>query len=211
MKGCLAYDCFGAGQRVTRVCYPDRNWMDDPDLAGEIFEVFLIMVQLHQMQWYLVQAIPLAGDQPLISELEALLLENEEMAARSPGEILKLDVESYRKKVNKALRTVCGLTGAGSSGKEGSRDYIGRDFRRSNLDGKDFSMSLLIAANLAGCSLGGTNFLGADLRDADIRNADLSKSLFLTQMQINSAIGDSRTMLPPYIHRPEGWAGNRLA
>ncbi|MGL6219101.1 MAG: pentapeptide repeat-containing protein, partial [Lacrimispora sphenoides] len=58
---------------------------------------------------------------------------------------------------------------------------------------------------LSGCSLWKTNFLGADLRDANIKNADLSNSIFLTQMQINSAIGNSNTKIPINLTRPATW------
>ena len=56
MRGCLAYDCFGAGQKTTQVCYPNRDWKTNPEQANEIFHVFLIVFQLHQMLWYLIEA-----------------------------------------------------------------------------------------------------------------------------------------------------------
>lgn len=49
------------------------------------------------------------------------------------------------------------------------------------------------------------NFIGADLRDVNFSGADLSTSMFLTQMQINSAKGDVKTTLPLHIHRPSHW------
>jgi uncharacterized protein YjbI with pentapeptide repeats len=58
---------------------------------------------------------------------------------------------------------------------------------------------------MEGCSLKGTNFLGADMRDAVIGNTDLSESLFLTQMQVNSARGNSGTLLPEKLTRPTFW------
>nr|WP_255575653.1 pentapeptide repeat-containing protein [Caproiciproducens faecalis] len=84
-------------------------------------------------------------------------------------------------------------------------DFLGKNFKKANLDRRDFSMSLLIAANLEGCSLDRTVFLGADLRDANIKNTDLSKCVFLTQMQINSAKGNSSTRLPAGLHHPAAW------
>ncbi|WP_141539363.1 pentapeptide repeat-containing protein, partial [Bacillus sp. AFS075034] len=53
--------------------------------------------------------------------------------------------------------------------------------------------------------LRGVDFIGADLRDADLRGANLSTSMFLTQMQINSAKGDVKTILPSHIQRPSHW------
>ena len=53
--------------------------------------------------------------------------------------------------------------------------------------------------------LRGVDFIGADLRDADLRGANLSTSMFLTQMQINSAKGDIKTTLPSHRQRPSHW------
>jgi uncharacterized protein YjbI with pentapeptide repeats len=64
----------------------------------------------------------------------------------------------------------------------------------------------LIAANLRGVDLSWADLIGADLRDADLSGADLSNSIFVTQAQINSAKGDSKTKLPMMIVRPNYWA-----
>ena len=45
-----------------------------------------------------------------------------------------------------------------------------------------------------------------DLRDTDVRGCDLSSALFLTQPQINGAIGDPATTLPEDLSRPARWA-----
>lgn len=82
---------------------------------------------------------------------------------------------------------------------------MGENMQRKNLIGKDFSMSLLIAANLEQANLYSANFLGADMRDVNICNTDLSQSIFLTQLQINTAKGNKNTILPPFLHKPEVW------
>jgi uncharacterized protein YjbI with pentapeptide repeats len=76
----------------------------------------------------------------------------------------------------------------------------GLDLRRSNMRG-----AFLIAADLRDSDLRGSDFIGADLRDADVRSANLSDSIFLTQLQINSAKGDAQTVLPKYLRRPVHW------
>ncbi|MGL4798229.1 MAG: pentapeptide repeat-containing protein, partial [Cellulosilyticaceae bacterium] len=63
----------------------------------------------------------------------------------------------------------------------------------------------MIAANLEKCCLKRANFLGADMRDTNMKDTDLSESLFLTQMQINSAKGNAETKLPSYLSRPSTW------
>jgi uncharacterized protein YjbI with pentapeptide repeats len=49
------------------------------------------------------------------------------------------------------------------------------------------------------------DLLGADLRDTDLRGCDLSTALFLTQPQVNGALGDPATTLPEGLSRPARW------
>ena len=42
----------------------------------------------------------------------------------------------------------------------------------------------------------GVDFIGTDLRDTNLSGTNLSTSIFLTQMQINSAKGNDKTILP---------------
>jgi hypothetical protein len=68
---------------------------------------------------------------------------------------------------------------------------------RANLSGADLSEALLDRADFAGAKFGGVNLSGASLLGA--RN--------LTQGQIDDALGDALTVLPPHLRRPEGWGG----
>lgn len=74
---------------------------------------------------------------------------------------------------------------------------MGADLRKTDLRGANLRGAFLIAADLRESDLSGADLIGADLRDADLRGADLVKSVFLTQMQINTAKGDAHTKLPP--------------
>jgi uncharacterized protein YjbI with pentapeptide repeats len=65
----------------------------------------------------------------------------------------------------------------------------------------------MIGANLRNSDVKRADFIGADLRDADLRGADLTDTLFLTQSQVNSAIGDIHTTLPDYLDKPLHWLG----
>jgi Pentapeptide repeats (8 copies) len=67
----------------------------------------------------------------------------------------------------------------------------------ANLSGAEFGDAVLERVDFAGARLGGANFAGANLKEA--RN--------LTQAQIDEALGDSLTALPPHLTRPEGWGG----
>ena len=204
MRGCLAYDCFGAGQKVTQNCFPKVDWKSSPNHTNVIFQVFQIVFQLHQMEWYLLEALSLTPDEHLKTDIESLISENERMTSLPPDEILHLNIEDYRSDVNRILKQLSGMITV-SSDKKNRKDYFGHNFKHADLDRKDFSMALLIAANFEGCSLHGANFLGADMRDANIKNTDLSSSVFLTQMQINSAKGNANTKLPYRISQPISW------
>ena len=205
MRGCLAYDCFGAGQKVTQDCYPNVTWKTNHEKASEIFEVFLIVFQLHQMEWYLLESLTLITNKLLQANIEALISENEQITNQSSDEILQFDIEKYRLKVNQVLKQVSEMITIDSADEAHSKDFFGRNFNKANLNAKNFSMALMIAANLEGCSLQGTNFLGADMRDANIKNTDLSSCVFLTQMQINSAKGNHNTKLPEKLSYPVSW------
>jgi hypothetical protein len=47
--GCAAYDCLGAGQRVTQELFGGRSWQAHPTLAQAMFEAFRVMRQVHEL------------------------------------------------------------------------------------------------------------------------------------------------------------------
>ena len=51
-----------------------------------------------------------------------------------------------------------------------------------------------------------TDLIGADFRDADLSGADLTGSIFLTQVQVNSAKGDAQTKLSHSLSPPMHWS-----
>lgn len=60
-SGCVSYDCFGAGQRVTQEVFGGRKWMSEPNLKGPMTRAFLAMRRLHEMLSLLktAEALPL--------------------------------------------------------------------------------------------------------------------------------------------------------
>ena len=204
----MAYDCFGAGQKVTQTVYQGKSWRDKDVKPDEMYRVFLVVYQLHQMLWYLNEAALLLSAADIYEKIESAIQDLDRQTRQTPEALLKTDLEACREKTNWLLKEVwqrVQKTAKAPAEAKKSVDFIGRDFKKSVLDGQDFSMSLLIAANLEGCSLRGANFLGADIRDANFKNADLRESIFLTQPQVNSAKGNAHTKLPEFIICPEIW------
>lgn len=207
MKGCLAYDCSGAGQLVTQL-YGAENWKSNPCVAGEELDVFVKSFYLQQILLYMSEVMTLQPAEDLWEEANTFSDELHLLLKSSPQEILDFDMEFFRTKVNVLLNKVWTKVKkqVGSSKEyKTKKDFMGHNFKKSKLIGCDFSSSLLIAANFEGCDLTGCNFLGADMRDTNIKNADLSESIFLTQGQINAAIGNLNTRIPKHLNLPSVW------
>lgn len=213
LKGCIAYDCFGAGQKVAQVTFHGDDWHKNPQCANEMFDTFLVMRQLHEMLWYLTQAFILQTDQSIKEKISLLMDNTEELTLLEADALLTLDIEAHRNKVNMFLKDTSQLVRAKAHREKPTilkdnfhrLDYFGSDLRKTNLRGADLRGACLIAANLRGVDLSFADLIGADLRDADIRGANLTKSIFLTQAQINAAKGDSHTKLPVMITSPAYW------
>lgn len=216
LKGCIAYDCFGAGQKVAQVTYGGCDWKKQPESAKPMFEVFLIMRQLHEMLWYLAEALTLQGDNNMKDKLSLKINEIEELTRLNEGSLIELNIEMLRESVNPLLlqtseflrKKVNNNKLSSLKGKKifgGGLDLIGADLRKKSLKGANLSGAYLIAADLRGADLNFADLIGADLRDADLRGADLSNSIFLTRAQINAAKGDINTKLPKSLTMPMHW------
>lgn len=216
LKGCIAFDCFGAGQKVSQVSFGGQDWQKVPEGAKQMFEVFLIMRQLHELIWYLTEALTLQPARPIHGALSFMLDETERLTHLSPDSLMELDVAVHRAGVNTLLLKTSELVRAqarrGQKAHSGRQKTFGRganliaaDLRRIDLRGANLRGACLIAADLRGTDLGGTDFIGADFRDADLSGADLTKSIFLTQAQLNVAKGDTSTKLPSSLTRPTLW------
>lgn len=220
LKGCIAYDCLGAGQKVSQVTFEGQDWRKNPEAAKQMFDIFIIMKQLYEILWYLNEALLLQGENKLKEELSSKIKEIENLTEGNGNRevLIKLDLVTVRMGVNKLLlqtsefvRKKAGNKKNPLKGKRtfgGGFDFIGADLRKKDLRGENLSGAYLIAANLRGVDLSFTDLIGADLRDADLSGANLSKSIYLTQAQINTAKGDINTKLPKALVRPEGWKDN---
>ncbi|MFG1947081.1 pentapeptide repeat-containing protein [Nonomuraea sp. NPDC048826] len=206
--GCVAYDCFGAGQKVSQVVYEGHDWRRRPGSAREMFAVFPVVRQLHELLWYLAEALALPAARPLHADLRALQEETERLTRGAPEEILAVDVAACRERVNPLLLRASELARAGLRGKNRrGADLMGANLKGADLRGADLRGAYLIGARLKGADLRQADLIGADLRGADLSGADLTGSLFLTRSQVGAAQGDAATKLPPALEHPAHWTG----
>ena len=207
--GCVVYDCFGAGQRVSREIFPGEDWRSDAAIAASMFASFAVVRQLHELLWYLGSALDLPAARPLHAELLAAHDRTEALAGGSAGGLGAATVEGHRQAVNALLRQASALARASSPGPAVDRrgaDLIGADLRAVDLRGADLRGALLVGADLRGADLTLADLTGADLRAADLADADLATALFVVQPQLESAKGNRSTALPGSLRRPDHWA-----
>jgi hypothetical protein len=206
-SGCAAFDCFGAGQRTTRVI-GDVTWRTDPDTAGQMFQVFEVLRPLHEILWYLEEACGRLPDGELREEARGRRQQTRNLAASAQGELIAADVAArqaetgvFLEQVSRVLRgdTELGIDLRGA-------DLAGRRLHRADLRRADLRSACLIRTDLRGADLRLTDLLGADLRGADLRAANLSDAVFVTQSQVQAAVGDVSTTLPGALTRPTHWS-----
>lgn len=205
--GCTVYDCFGAGQKVTQVTFGGRDWRQAGDSGAQMVGAFAVVRPLHELLWYLTEALELAG--PLHGELGRALDDTERLTRGSPASLAELDVAAHRSRVDDLLLRTSEFVRARVSQTPANHrgaNLIGAKLRGADLRGADLRNAYLGGADLRHADLGVADLIDADLRETDLRGADLSRSLFLTQMQVNAARGDTRTSLPPRLIRPSHWS-----
>jgi uncharacterized protein YjbI with pentapeptide repeats len=206
--GCTVYDCFGAGQQIAQVTFGGRSWREAPETAEQMFAVFPVMRQLHELLWYLTEAAGLPAGQNLRHEIDASLAETERLTRLSAGDLATLAIADHQRMVDGILLRTSEIARAELRRKKTERrgaDLIGAELRGADLRGANLRGSYLIGADLRAADLRLADLIGADLRAADLRGANLSGALFLTQFQVNAARGDGATVLPAGLQRPSHW------
>ncbi|WP_233508588.1 pentapeptide repeat-containing protein, partial [Spongiactinospora gelatinilytica] len=209
--GCTVFDCFGAGQQVSQVTYGGRDWRAHPETTASMFGVFATMRQLHELLWYIGEALTIPAAHGLRDDLAAAYAETERLTGETPDALAELDLREHREKVNALLLKASELARAGLAKGQGRRrgggrtpgkqlrgaDLAGADLRRADLRGANLRGAFLIGADLRGADLRAADLIGADLRGAKLGGADLTGSIFLIQSQLDAAQGDQATRLPP--------------
>ncbi|QNN52843.1 pentapeptide repeat-containing protein [Nocardioides mesophilus] len=220
MPGCVAFDCFGAGQRISRGAGSGTGPV--PAGAGGraaptgalarapwMSAALPVVRQLHELLWYLTESLSLAGVPSLRARLQEALEDVERLAAAAVGRPADVDVGPVRVHVG-ALLTAVSQEARGREdavpASHARADFAGATLAGADLRCADLRGACLIAADLRDADLRRADLLGADLRDADLTGANLTGALFLTRSQVGAARGDARTRLPAGLERPAHWS-----
>ncbi|MFD9518491.1 pentapeptide repeat-containing protein [Streptomyces sp. NPDC059979] len=207
-QGCTVFDCFGAGQQVSQVTFGGRDWRTHPGTARTMYDVFPVMRQLHELLFYVSQALTLPDAAPVHADLRHALAETEQWTRADEQALGDLDVTSLRQNINTLLLKTSELVRAKVPGRKKNHrgaDLMGARLSGANLRGANLRGAYLIAADLTGADLRTADLIGADFRDANLRGADLRNAIFLTQPQLNAAQGNPTTQIPPTLTHPTHW------
>jgi uncharacterized protein YjbI with pentapeptide repeats len=207
-SGCTVFDCFGAGQKVSQVTFGGNSWRHAPHTASQMYAVFPVMRQLQELLWYITEALEMAPARPIHKDLRRALGNIDRCTRGNAESLTELDMTALRNDVNALLLQASELVRDKVPGRKKNHrgsDLIGARLGGTNLRGANLRGAYLIAADLKNADLRMADLTGADVRDTDLSGADLTGSLFLTQAQINAAVGDAATKLPPALARPAHW------
>lgn len=207
-SGCAGYDCFGAGQKIAQVTFGGRDWRRAPETAGAMFAAFAVLRQLHELLWYLTEALARQPARALRGRLRTAFDETVRLADGDPQAVVRVDVAAHRRRVAVLLRATSEQVRARAPRRgvdHSGADLIGADLRGADLRGASLRGAYLIGADLTGADLRLADLIGTDTRGAVLCGADLRDSIFLTQPQLDLTTGDSGTKVPLFLSRPAHW------
>ena len=104
--GCVAFDCYGAGQRVTREMFPGASWKDSPETANDMFRAFTRLCVLHELMALLTFAQQHVAEEDIRAALAAKLHEIEALCRaeiKNPG---KVDITVIKHQTMELLRSL---------------------------------------------------------------------------------------------------------
>lgn len=105
-SGCVVFECYGAGQRVTQQTFGGRDWRSSPEIATAMFETFRAVRPLHEQLMFLDEALKLDAALPLAGELQDLYDEIDGLAASGSAELAQIDVGQIERRVHELLLRV---------------------------------------------------------------------------------------------------------
>lgn len=208
-RGCVAFDCAGAGPHAVHTTYGGRGWASEPGGATpawtpEQYAVFRALLGVFEVGRYLAEAQALVGpggrahdpalaqDPGLAHELAAAEREVELAAFRAAEALTTYDPAPLRALAGGLLRRTAAIARASSvrtrppsalatdlSSRAPGADLAGRRLRGADLRGADLTGASLLGADLRGADLADACLLGADLRGCRLDGARLERALFL--------------------------------
>jgi len=179
--GCVSFDCYGAGQRVTARHPAPPAGTHGATPRAALFDDFHATMGVCELGWHLDAARARPDLPPRWHAALDAAGATVQQAAEAPGDVraLRDQVSALLSEVSRSIRSVHGPLGP-----DHSRAMLaGRSFRGRSLARGSLFAACLVGADLRGADLRHADLRGTDLRGADLRGAHLEGVLFLTPGQ----------------------------
>lgn len=114
-KGCVAFTCHGAGQRVTQELFDGKSWQDDPALTQPMIDRFRDVRRIHEQLVLLreAQKLPLTEDQrKTCATLSTELAANEKLSATRVDSIIASNIEGQVAAFLQSLQNIVARAGS---------------------------------------------------------------------------------------------------
>jgi hypothetical protein len=105
-RGCVEYDCFGAGQKVTRRFAAEGNWRGDESLRGRMFAVYHVVRPLHELMVYLNRLRGLTADETIKTAIETKRAELAFLAESGETVLRETDIAAHKAAVETLIARV---------------------------------------------------------------------------------------------------------
>jgi hypothetical protein len=115
LSGCVQYDCYGAGQRLTAQLLRGRPWREDAALTRLACEAFRVLKRVHELGWLLERAAQLELPEASEEWRQRLLRQLDLTGGETPEILARFDVESVERSASvffQSLRHVFRNSGA---------------------------------------------------------------------------------------------------
>lgn len=102
-KGCITYNCHGAGQRVTQEVFKGMSWRQDPSLKHRMGEALSVLRRIHEQLTLLSMASRMNLDKGERETLEGLEKSLTPVSRWSEEELSNYPIDRVTKNVSKFL------------------------------------------------------------------------------------------------------------
>ncbi|HEX5419817.1 MAG TPA: hypothetical protein VFY39_07440 [Gammaproteobacteria bacterium] len=102
-SGCRAFDCYGAGQRVTQEIFPGISWRASDEAAADIFSAYTCLFALHRLMALLATA-EAALPPPFTSQMSSMRRQLDELCRAKGRSPASLDLGRLERETMSSIR-----------------------------------------------------------------------------------------------------------
>jgi len=119
--GCIAFDCYGAGQWVTQQVFQGASWRDSVLTGKRMFEAFSRFRTLHELMALLIVARQHVKEKDILEKLDRKLKEIEKITVAETADCGRIEITTLRQEIMGFLREHVSLSKmAGITGETGA-------------------------------------------------------------------------------------------